>query len=475
MSDPITRLNAAPKLGEKQWAEVVGGMHAGVAMIGSPDGVIIYANPSFESMFGYEPGELLGQHVSKLNGGTEEEAAATNLDITASIEKEGGWRGEVLNARKDGSEFWSLGSVTTFHHSHHGMVGMGVHEDITERKRAEEALRQSEQNLTSMIEGAQDGIVVVVEGRVVSANAAALEMSGYTREGILGKSPIEFVHQDDQARAAERIAGILDGTLDGKATGIWEYRTVRSDGEFYPVEISSTLITFEGKEALLSTIRDITERKRVEEALKNSLHEKEVLLKEVHHRVKNNLQLVASLVSIQSRRVTEDSARAALYQTAQRVKSMSLVHEQLLQKGNVASIDFEKYLEELVSSLVSQSRDVSGPIEAVVQCDVDTVGIDLANTCGLIVNELVSNAISHAFPGGDPGRIRIEFRSGADAETYRLVVADDGIGIPIGVDPLAADTLGLRLVRLLAGQIQGTLAVDIVGGTVWDITIPMDK
>ena len=191
--------------------------------------------------------------------------------------------------------------------------------------------------------------------------------------------------------------------------------------------------------------------------------------------MKNNLQLVASLVALQSRRLTEDTARAALSDTERRVKSMALVHEQLLQSKDVASIDFETYLEKLVSRIVEQSRGSGGPIEAVVHCEVAMMDIDLAYTCGLIVNELVSNAIEHAFPSGDAGRIRVEFRSGADAQTYRLAVADGGVGIPVDVDPLAADTLGLWLVRLLAGQIHGTLAIDMDGGTEWIITIPIGR
>ena len=442
----------------------------GIAMTRLSDGAMVYSNPRFERMFGYQPGELLGKSVSLLNGGSEEEAAEKARQIITELEKEGGWSGEVLNVRKDGSEFWSQLAISCFYHPEHGRVGMGVHEEISERKRATEALRSSESDLRALMEGNADGIVVVVKGRVVHANAAMTKISGYTPEEIEGKSPLDFVHPEDRDHVAERIAGVLDGTTTGSA----ENRALHCDGGSYPVEVSSAVITFRGKRAVVSTIRDITERKRSEEALRTSLHEKEILLKEVHHRVKNNLQLVASLLSLQSRHLADDTVRDAFSHTQQRVKTMALVHEQLLQSVDVTSVDYETYLEELVDRLVSQARDLGGPIEAAVQCEVAAMDIDLAYTLGLIVNELVSNAIEHAFPSGDPGRIRIEFRSGADAETYRLVVADDGIGIPMGVDPLAADTLGLRLVRLLASQIHGTLAIDIDGGTEWIITIPMD-
>jgi PAS domain S-box-containing protein len=214
--------------------------------------------------------------------------------------------------------------------------------------------------------------------------------------------------------------------------------------------------------------RDITERKQAEEALHASLKEKDVLLKEVHHRVKNNLQVISSLLSLQERVIDIPDARFVLRESQARVRSMALVHEKLYQSNDLAHVDFGDYLRHLVSFLLrtyqSNGRDITVEIEA----NSIRLGIEAAIPCGLIVNELVSNGLKHAFRDRERGTIRISMEKHDDQ--FTLTVADDGVGFPQNIDVHNATTLGFELVENLTKQLDGTLDIASDGGTAFRLT-----
>jgi two-component sensor histidine kinase len=215
--------------------------------------------------------------------------------------------------------------------------------------------------------------------------------------------------------------------------------------------------------------RDITERKRAEEKIRASLREKEVLLKEIHHRVKNNLQIISSLLYLQATRTEHPGAISALRESRNRIKSMALIHERLYQSPNLASVDMGEYTRNLVSDL--QRSHSIGERAVRLRLDIEDIplGITEAIPCGLIINELVSNALKHAFPKGRAGEITIGLQRGG-ANQVTLTVSDNGIGLPEQVDFRKSPSLGLTLINSLVEQLGGTIELDRSGGTAFTIT-----
>ncbi len=211
------------------------------------------------------------------------------------------------------------------------------------------------------------------------------------------------------------------------------------------------------------------QRKRGEEALKASLHEKEVLLKEIHHRVKNNMQVISSLLSLQARHLQDPKAIGMFKDSQHRIRSMALVHEKLYQSKDLSRIDFGQYLENLVVYLVHSYRVDSGRLGLKIDVGDTALDINTAIPCGLIVNELVTNALKHAYPGEREGEIRVALRPGADGR-FTLTVADNGVGWPEGTDFRTTDTLGMQLVNMLVDQLDGNISLEKGPGTAFQIT-----
>ena len=224
---------------------------------------------------------------------------------------------------------------------------------------------------------------------------------------------------------------------------------------------------------LARAMRYAIERKRGEERTKEALREKEVLLKEIHHRVKNNLQLIASLLSMQARRLTDETDVAEVFaDTQSRVQSMALIHERLYRSDSLAEVEFESYVRALVNELLPSYSPHPERVTLDLKVEDVELDIDTAVPCGLIVNELVANALKHAFPDGRKGTIGIAFaRAG---EGLLLRVRDDGVGLPEELDVDRVPSLGLRLVRILSEQLEGEVTFNANGrGTEVAIRMPL--
>lgn len=216
---------------------------------------------------------------------------------------------------------------------------------------------------------------------------------------------------------------------------------------------------------------DITESKRAEALIEASLREKETLLQEIHHRVKNNLQITSSLLKLQSARVGDEASRRALTESQSRIHAIALVHEMLYRAADLSRIDFAEYARRLVEQIGRTQDSSAARIIVAIEIDPVRLTIDSAVPCGLLVGELVSNCFKHAFPGGRRGRILVRLRASSGA--CELDVIDDGVGLPPGVDAATPGSLGIALVRALAKQLQGTLALassDV--GTTVRVTMP---
>ncbi len=214
---------------------------------------------------------------------------------------------------------------------------------------------------------------------------------------------------------------------------------------------------------------EITERKRAEGQIRASLREKEVLLKEIHHRVKNNLQVISSLLYLQAKNVGDEQALAVLQDSQSRVRAMVLVHERLYQSPDLARIDFAEYVRNLANYLFRSYGVNTNVIQLRLNVGDVLLGVDTAIPCGLIINELVSNSLKHAFPAGREGEIRIKLRSDDEGECI-LMVGDNGVGFAEGLDFRDAGTLGLELVNTLVAQLEGTVELDRSRGTTFKIT-----
>jgi two-component sensor histidine kinase len=225
----------------------------------------------------------------------------------------------------------------------------------------------------------------------------------------------------------------------------------------------------------LATIVDVTQRKADRALLESALAEKTALLQEVHHRVKNNLQVISSLLSLQARSVS-GPARAVLDESQGRVKAMALIHQLLYERNDFSAVALAPYLRRLCALL----RDSQGPgrvrLELEIEAEANDLRLDLdrAVPCGLLVNELVSNALKHAFPGTLQGRVKIGLKQ-LDAQRCLLSVADDGVGLPPDVRPGQTQTLGFQLVLLLVNQLGAELQLTQAGGTHFDITLNLDR
>ena len=262
---------------------------------------------------------------------------------------------------------------------------------------------------------------------------------------------------------------------------------LRKDGTEVPIEIGlNPMCTTEGR-FVLSSIADISSRKCTDEALRAAnadlnlrvktrtaeLVERESLLQEIHHRVKNNLQVISSLINMQIRGLKEESSRAALRDCQSRVITMAQIHEMLYQSANYAQVPFAKYTRELSSRVLSASGTSPGNVTLHFELDDVSLPVEQAIPCGLILNELVANSLKHAFPNAASGTIRVELRLAPD-QSVNLSVGDDGVGISPAWNLENPETLGAQLVLTLVKQLGGRLEITRSPGSTFRISFPLE-
>lgn len=324
-------------------AVITRNMAEGICLVSATNGMIVYANPKFEQMFGYEGGELIGQHVSIVNYGEEDiTPEEVNQAIRTAVLQQGESTYQVHNVKKDGTPFWCTATASVFDHPEYGKVLVAVQQDITEHKQAEERIQAS-------------------------------------------------------------------------------------------------------------------------------LKEKEVLLQEIHHRVKNNLGIVSSLLQMQCRRTQDSQAIAILRDSQNRIASIALVHEKLYRSEDLANIDFAQYIRDLTIHLFDSYNVKSSQIHLNIQVDGTSLDIDTAIPCGLIINELVSNALKYAFPDGRTGEIQVKFYQENDGY-LTLIIRDNGVGLPADFDSKKTKTLGTNLVQGLVKQLRGSVDINCRQGTEFKIS-----
>ncbi|UCE41832.1 MAG: PAS domain S-box protein [Candidatus Aminicenantes bacterium] len=340
--------------------------------------------------------------------------------------------------------------------------------DITARKKAEKALSHSEEKYKTIAENIDVGIYRTssgVDGRFIEANPAIVKMFGFNDKQEFLNVDVSKLYHDPKGRKSFQKKMLQDGFVKNE-----EVLLKKKDGTPFLGSVCAVVVRDEkGKIRYFDGIvEDITERKEAEEKLKTSLVEKEVLLREIHHRVKNNLQIISSLLNLQSRHIEDEPALDMFQESRNRVRSMALVHEKLYRSEDLAKVDFCEYIRSLGRHLFMSYGIHSAAIDLDVTVKDVFLDINTSIPCGLIINELISNSLKHAFLGREKGKIRVALRSEKKGK-YKLMVSDDGVGLPKGLDVTETESLGLQLVNMLVEQLQGTLIVDNNKGTSFEI------
>ncbi len=348
--------------------------------------------------------------------------------------------------------------------------------DITEHKRAEDDLRASEARLSTALQMSRAGYWEYdVDGDTFTFNdhfyrifrTTAAKVGGYQMSSA--DYARRFCHPEDARRVGEETRMAIESRDPNYSRQI-EHRILFADGEVGTITVRFFIVKDEHGRTVKTygVNQDITERKRAEEAIQASLREKGILLREIHHRVKNNMQVISSLLNLQAEHIADADARRMIKEGQLRIRSMALIHEKLYRARDLSKVEFASYIQSLTMHLF-QFFGVD-PEQVRLEFDLEDVRLDIntAVPCGLLLNELVSNVLKHAFPGGRKGTLRIRLRREKDG-SVELRVADDGAGFPEGLDLRRPGSFGLQIVDLLVGQLEGTMELDRENGTAFTI------
>lgn len=414
-------------------------------------------------MLGYSESQLLSLRLEDIIHPDDRQG---DLHLTEQL-----FAGEILNYQvekqflcADGRSFWGLLSVGLMRDTQQLPLYLIANvTDISDRKRAEKELELQAVIVRSMA----DGVCLVrsTDGVIVYTNPKFDQMFGYAWGELQGQHVSVVNYGDFNQTIADQIMNSI--REQGEAT--YEVYNVKKDGTPFWCQAASTVFNHPDFGPVLVAVQhDITlakqaeaTRQQTEQQLQATL---EVLLKEIHHRVKNNLQIIYSLLRLQRRTLKDDQAAAILLDSQNRIESIALIHEKLYGAGNLATVDFSEYIPGLLANLLSSYHIHSKQITLETEIDKISLDIDKAIPCGLIINELISNSLKYAFPDQQAGQIQVTFHADQDTNVT-LTVKDDGIGMPKEFNLAQADSLGLQLVHDFVDQLKGTIEFTCNAGT----------
>ncbi|MDP3486258.1 MAG: PAS domain S-box protein [Methanobacteriaceae archaeon] len=441
-----------------------------------------YLSPVIEQVLGYSAEEFISLPSTKVLEliHPHDRENADNIFANALSGKTKTYNIEYRFKQKDGHYKWvkDFGSIVQ---DEDIMFLIGSVHDINERKKGEEArkkgeerrkkgeksLRESEEKYKTLFESDPDYTILVgLDGTILDFNAAAEQITGKHKEELVGKNymELEIFPKEDIDLLEEKFSDLFKN----EDVAPFECRILDRNGVIRWGETSLTIIKKDNAPAYILLISsDITERKQAENKIIQSLQEKEVLIREIHHRVKNNMQIISSLLNLQMQHEDLDETVNVLKESQGRVKSMAMIHEKLYQSPNFTDINFKEYIDKLVVDIFYSYGIKIGTIESVLDIEDINLNIETAISLGLIVNEIVTNIVKYAFPKGE-GTITINLKSLPDR--MQLTIRDDGIGLPEDIDIENTETLGFQLVNSLVSQIDGKIELDRINGTEFKIT-----
>ena len=431
------------------------------------EGNITYVSQRTLKMHGYNSAEdLIGKNAALFIAPEDHDRAAKNLKRTL---EEGSIRGvEYMMMRKDGTQFiGELNASLIKDVKGEPKAFIAITRDITERKKAERELSESEKKFRSVVENANDAIYIITPGGFQYVNSAFERLTGYSSKEVCEKT-FDFygiIHPDDVKMIKDREDARKKGR---EVPSRYEFRILAKDGTVKTVEPATVHIGKKGEAKVMGILRDVTDRKHAEERIRASLREKDVLIREIHHRVKNNMQIISSLLRLQARSLNKPKMAEMFKESQNRIRTMALIHEKLYQTEDLSSVNFGQYIRSLMVHLFHTYKINPNIIR--MKTDVADVSLDInrAIPCGLIINELVSNSLKHAFPDKRKGEINIKLS--VYRKKIRLIVGDNGVGLPKKISFREPETLGLQLVSDLVKQIEGTIRLEGAKGTAFHIS-----
>lgn len=430
-------------------------------------GLYLGCNAAFETFIGKSKTEIIGKTVSEV---APKEHAEKYFEADLALFRNPGVQVyETCGMYHDGQFHDVIFNKATFVDADNRVAGIVVALiDITPLRNAEENLRESEEKFRVLAETSPSAIILHQGEKFIYTNPATTKISGYSEAELLEMNFWEFGGNEHGESIKRRGLARLEG---GPEPPQYEHKLITKSGEEKWVLISAGVIDYRGTLTVIATLLDITETKVAEKRMEVALAEKEVLLKEVHHRVKNNMQIISSLLDLQSDYLPDERLRTCIRESQNRIRSMALIHERLYQSKNFSSIDVGEYIRDLSHHLFSSYAVETGRITLNIDTENICLEINRAVPCGLIINELISNTLKHAFPDGQIGEVSV--RVSSEGGIITLEAADTGVGLPSDLDLKNSETLGLQLVAMLVQQLKGRLSFEEgQPGSVFVISFP---
>lgn len=429
-------------------------------------GRILLINSSIELLFGYTKNELLNQPIEKLvpERFAHHHPRLRNSYLEEPITRSMGHGRDLYGKRKNGTEIPVEIGLNPIELDGQTLILASI-VDITARKRSSEMIRLA-------VEAAPNGMVMTnASGDITLVNSQIENLFGYSREELIGMSidvlvPNRFRDNHPRVRASYFHHPISRSMGKGR-----DLFALHKDGREFPVEIGLNPLHTDLGTMILASVVDITERKRNEESLRSALKEKEILLSEIHHRVKNNLQIIDSLIGMQADKVNNIQALNAFQESQNRVRSIAMIHQILYESQDFSKVEIKSVIQSLVDNLTQSYGVDSVQVSKNINVSSVHLPIDKSIPLGLIVNELVSNTLKHGFPDGRTGVLNLSIRQN-ESEEILFTIEDSGVGIDDDLDLDSSATLGLSLVQTLVDQLGGSLTIQRKNPTRFSILFP---
>jgi len=436
-------------------------------ILAEPDGTILRANPAAAKITGYKLAELpklTTDHLSHPNDIFREKLQRQRCDSHYQLEKR--------LKHRDGHAIWvDLTGIYIKDQQGTPCLLLLLFQDISDRKYAEAAFVEHERRFRQIFEEVPVGMAIIgFNHRLLKVNRMLCDLFGYTEAELLSRPFDVLTHPEDAMQDAMLAKQLYYGRIPHYQV---EKRCITKDQQVIWVLLTAYVLRNEQGKAInsLAMIRDITKQKLAQEAIHSALHEKELLIKEIHHRVKNNLHVIANLLDLQAQSIDDPQITALFNDSQNRIYAMSLIHEQLYQSDHLGRVEFASYLKSLVDNLCMGYGLQYQTVHQRLEVQPLFLNIETAIPCGLIVNEVVTNSLKYAWRHGQkaPPEIYISFREISSQKQFELVIGDNGIGLNLD-NQETTHTLGLRLVRLLVRQLEGKLEIHSTAGTQFKIT-----
>jgi PAS domain S-box-containing protein len=430
------------------------------------DGVIQYVNPPAALVLGYDPSGIVGMTLDRFISPHSLPVVASAMKRRKAGETVGFY--EITILTRDGGQRAVI--VKGVDILYDGIPAtLNVLTDITELRQAEEALYSSEERYRKIGDLIQFGVWMAdAEGDFTYLSQSFLDLLEMPFTECINGGWMKRLSAQDR----DRTANDWKQCVRSSCSWDYEYRiTSKSGKDTFVLSRGAPIYDSRGKITTWAGIHfDITDLRRSANKLEASLREKEIIIKEVHHRVKNNMQVISGFLLLQSQYLTDPKSIQMMEDAQQRVKTMALVHERLYQSRSLEFIDSADYIRSLVGDLLNAST-LTTVVETEVEVDHINITLDMAIPMGLIINELVTNSLKHAFAGRPQGKLTVNLHLG-DEHRVHLTVSDDGVGLPADYKERSVTTLGTQLVKVLVGQLGGEMTVESSNGAKFIINFP---